>query len=72
MRDLFPVEPPAGSVPTTAEVGLMGAVPGQTGAVMAAEAIKLITGAGRPLVGRVLFIDVLAGRMQEIPFAAGK
>ncbi|MET7073831.1 HesA/MoeB/ThiF family protein [Trueperella pyogenes] len=72
LRDLFPVEPPAGSVPTTAEVGLMGAVPGQTGAVMAAEAIKLITGAGRPLVGRVLFIDVLAGRMQEIPFAAGE
>ncbi|MDP9833455.1 HesA/MoeB/ThiF family protein [Trueperella abortisuis] len=69
LRDLFPVEPPAGSLPTTAEVGLMGAVPGQAGAVMAAEAIKLITGTGRPLVGRVLFLDVLAARTQEIPFA---
>lgn len=70
LRDLFPVAPPEGSLPTTAEVGLMGAVPGQAGAIMAAEAIKLITGAGDPLVGRVMFIDVLAGRTSEIPFAA--
>lgn len=69
LRDLFPVEPPDGSLPTAVEVGLMGAVPGQAGVIMAAEAIKLITGAGTPLVGRVMFIDVLAGRTREIPFA---
>ncbi|MFP7696388.1 HesA/MoeB/ThiF family protein [Trueperella sp. LYQ143] len=67
MRDIFPREAPPQAVPPTAQVGLLGAVPGQAGVVMASEAIKLITGAGVPLVGRILLIDALTARTHEIP-----
>jgi sulfur-carrier protein adenylyltransferase/sulfurtransferase len=59
-RDLFPVAPPPGSVPSCAEGGVFGALCGAIGSVMATEAIKLICGVGRPLVGRVLVHDALA------------
>jgi adenylyltransferase/sulfurtransferase len=67
LRDLFPDPPPAGSVPSCAEGGVLGAMCGQVGSVMATEAVKLITGVGRPLLGRVLVLDVLAATWAEVP-----
>lgn len=67
LRDVFPEPPAAGEVPSCAEAGVIGAVCAQAGSVMAMEAIKLITGIGRPLLGRVLVIDALAGRWDEVP-----
>lgn len=67
LRDVFPEPPAAGEVPSCAEAGVVGAVCAQAGSVMAMEAIKLITGSGRPLLGRVLVIDALAGRWDEVP-----
>ncbi|MCL3862781.1 ThiF family adenylyltransferase [Actinotalea sp. K2] len=67
LRDLFPAPPPAGSVPSCAEGGVLGALCGQVGSVMATEAVKLITGAGEPLLGRVLVLDALAARWTEVP-----
>lgn len=58
-RDLHPEPPPPGSVPSCAEGGVLGVLCGAVGSVMATEAIKLITGAGEPLVGRVLVYDAL-------------
>ena len=52
LRDLFPEPPEAGSVPSCAEGGVLGVLPGQIGRAMANEAIKLITGVGEPLLGR--------------------
>lgn len=69
LRDVFPIEPPAGSIPKTEEVGLMGIVPGMAGTLMAAEAIKLITGAGESLIGRILYVDTLGMRIGEIPLS---
>lgn len=66
LRDLFPSPPPAGSVPSCAEGGVLGAMCGQVGTVMATEAVKLITGTGRPLLGRVLVLDALAATWREI------
>lgn len=67
LRDLFPSAPPPEVVPSCADAGVLGAMVGQVGSVMATEAIKLITGVGEPLVGRVLLIDVAGMRMREIP-----
>jgi adenylyltransferase/sulfurtransferase len=58
-RDLHPDPPPPGSVPSCAEGGVLGVLCGAVGSVMATEAVKLITGAGEPLVGRVLVYDAL-------------
>ncbi len=66
LRDVYPEPPPDGSVPSCAEAGVIGALCGQAGSVMAMEAIKLITGTGRPLLGRVLVIDALAGRWDQV------
>ena len=63
---LFPVIPAEGLAPDCASAGVMGALPGIIGAMMAAEAIKLITGAGRSLRGRLLMQDVLWGESREI------
>ena len=57
LRDVYPSPPPAGSVPTCAEAGVIGALCGIVGSMMAAEAVKLITGAGRSLLGRLLLVD---------------
>lgn len=59
-RDLYPEAPPAGSVPSCAEGGVLGVLPATIGSAMATEALKLLTGMGDPLVGRVLVHDALA------------
>ena len=58
-RDLYPVPPPAGSVPSCAEGGVLGVLCATIGSVMATEAIKLITGIGRSLLGRLFIYDAL-------------
>lgn len=72
LRDLFPAPPPPGSVPSCAEGGVLGALCGQVGSVMATEAVKLVTGAGRPLLGRLLVLDALAARWSEVPLSASR
>ena len=67
LRDLFPNQPPEGAVPSCAEGGVLGALCGQVGAIMANEAIKLIAGIGDPLFGRVLVLDTLAASWRELP-----
>ena len=56
-RCLYPSPPPAGIVPTCAASGVMNALPGILGAMMATEVIKLLTGSGEPLIGKALSID---------------
>lgn len=63
---LFPTMPAEGLAPSCADAGVMGALPGIVGSMMAAEAIKLLTGAGRSLRGRLLMQDVLWGENREI------
>lgn len=58
-RDVFPVPPPPGTVPDCATGGVLGALCGTVGSVMATEAIKLITGAGTTLLGRIAVYDAL-------------
>ncbi len=65
LRDLFDPET-TGEPPTCAAVGVLGALTVQVGALMATEAIKLVTGTGTPLFGRILFIDGLGARQREI------
>lgn len=67
LRDLFPDPPPAHEVPSCAEAGVVGALCGQVGSLMATEAVKVITGAGDPLLGRVLTLDALRSRWREVP-----
>lgn len=64
-RCLFPQAPPAGSVPTCAEGGVLGVLAGIVGTLQANEALKLILGIGEPLVGRLLLVDALGARMRE-------
>src|SRR6185437_10158536 len=59
-RCLYPEPPPPGLVPSCAEGGVLGILPGLVGVIQATEAIKLILGAGDPLIGRLLLIDALA------------
>lgn len=67
LRDLFPEPPAPGEVPSCALAGVLGALCGQVGALMATEAIKLITGIGEPLIGRVAALDALTSRWREVP-----
>ena len=69
-RDLHPEPPPAGEVPSCAEGGVLGMLPGTIGSVMAAEAVKLLTGVGEPLVGRLLLHDALAMTWRELRVVA--
>lgn len=64
-RCLFPEPPPAGAVPSCAEAGVLGVVPGIIGAIQALETIKLMTGVGKTLLGRLLHFDALAMRFRE-------
>src|SRR5207249_1029047 len=59
-RCLFPQPPPPGTVPSCAEGGVFGVLPGIVGCIQATEAIKLITGLGEPLIGKLLIFDALA------------
>jgi molybdopterin/thiamine biosynthesis adenylyltransferase/rhodanese-related sulfurtransferase len=65
-RDLYPEAPPPGSVPSCAEGGVLGVLCAQIGSVMVNEAIKLITGTGRTLLGRVLIFNALRMTWREI------
>jgi adenylyltransferase/sulfurtransferase len=67
-RDLFPTPPKPGSVLSCAEGGVMPAVCAVIGSMMAAEAIKVITGIGEPLLGRVLTFDALSGTFRELAY----
>lgn len=67
-RDLFPEPPPPGLVPSCAEAGVIGALTGVIGTLQAMEVIKLITGAGEPLIGRLLLYDGLAARFDTIRY----
>lgn len=58
-RCLYPEPPPPGLVPSCAEGGVLGILPGVVGTMQASEVVKLIIGEGTPLIGRLLFIDVL-------------
>ncbi|MET4128714.1 molybdopterin-synthase adenylyltransferase MoeB [Roseovarius sp. MBR-6] len=63
---IFPEAPAPGLAPSCAEAGVLGPLPGVVGAMMAAEAIKLITGAGTPLRGEMLIYDALYGESRKI------
>jgi sulfur-carrier protein adenylyltransferase/sulfurtransferase len=65
-RCLYPEPPPPGLVPSCAEGGVLGILPGMIGIVQATEAVKLILGTGEPLVGRLLLYDALAMRFREL------
>jgi molybdopterin/thiamine biosynthesis adenylyltransferase/rhodanese-related sulfurtransferase len=65
-RCLYPEPPPPGVVPSCAEGGVLGVLPGLVGLIQATEAIKLILGAGEPLVGRLLLVDALAMHFREL------
>ena len=65
-RDLVPEPPPVDQVPSCAEAGVMGVMPGLIGLIQATEAIKLITGIGRSLDGRLLVVDALTMRFREL------
>jgi molybdopterin/thiamine biosynthesis adenylyltransferase/rhodanese-related sulfurtransferase len=65
-RCYFPEPPPPGAVPSCAEAGVLGVLPGLVGCVQALEAIKLILGVGRPLLGRMLHFDTLSGEIRML------
>lgn len=65
-RCLFPVPPSPGMVPSCAESGVLGVLPGVVGLIQATEVTKLILGKGKPLIGRLLFCDLLSTQFQEL------
>jgi sulfur-carrier protein adenylyltransferase/sulfurtransferase len=65
-RCLFPEPPPPGLVPSCAEGGVLGVLPGLVGTIQATEAIKLIVGVGEPLKGRLLLVDTLAMKFRTV------
>jgi adenylyltransferase/sulfurtransferase len=65
-RCLYPEPPPPGLVPSCAEGGVLGVLPGVIGVIQATEAIKLITGIGEPLVGRFMIYDALRMKFREL------
>lgn len=65
-RCLFPEPPPPGLVPSCAEGGVLGVLPGLIGTIQATETIKLLLGIGEPLIGRLLLVDALATRFHTV------
>jgi adenylyltransferase/sulfurtransferase len=65
-RCLHPEPPPPGVVPSCAEAGVLGVLPGMIGAIQAAETMKLILGIGSPLVNRLLLVDALSMSIREM------
>ena len=65
-RCLYPEPPPPGLVPSCAEGGVLGVLPGLLGVIQATEVIKLILGVGEPLIGRLLLVDASAMRFREL------
>ena len=68
-RCLHAEPPPAGLIPSCAEAGVLGVLPGIIGTIQATEAIKVITGIGEPLVGRLLLYDALRMKFRDITLA---
>ena len=68
-RCLFPEPPPPGSIPACSEAGILGALPGILGSMMALEAMREIVGFGEGLVGRLLMIDARALRFETLTYA---
>lgn len=71
-RDVFPQAPPEGMVPTCAEAGILGALTGVVGSLMAMEALKWLTDAGEPLVGRLLLYDGLSARVDVVRYRSAR
>ncbi len=65
-RCLYPEPPPPGLVPSCAEGGVLGILPGTVGLIQATETVKLILGIGEPLVGRLMLYDALGMRFREL------
>jgi len=65
-RCLYPEPPPPGLVPSCAEGGVLGVLPGIVGTIQAAETLKLIIGKGQPLIGRLLLFDALGMKFREL------
>ncbi|MBI1291902.1 molybdopterin-synthase adenylyltransferase MoeB [bacterium] len=65
-RCLFPEIPPPGAIPTCQEAGILGPVAGMIGTMQAVEALKILTGIGEPLVGRLLVVDALTMAFRSI------
>jgi sulfur-carrier protein adenylyltransferase/sulfurtransferase len=65
-RCLYPEPPPPGLVPSCAEGGVLGILPGLVGVIQATETIKLILGKGEPLIGRLLLVDALGMSFREL------
>ena len=65
-RCLFPEPPPPGMVPSCAEGGVLGVLPGLIGTIQATEAVKLILGIGEPLIGRLLLVDALGAQFRTV------
>ncbi len=65
-RCLYPEPPPPGLVPSCAEGGVLGVLPGLVGVIQATDVIKLVSGVGQPLVGRLLLVDALTMRFREM------
>jgi len=68
-RCVFPAPPPAGSVASCAEAGVLGSLCAAVGSIQATEAIKVLSGVGRPLTGRLLIHDALEGTWSTVPVA---
>jgi len=65
-RCLFPEPPPPGAAPSCAEAGVLGVLPGLVGCVQALEAMKLLLGAGKPLIGRMMHFDTLSSEVRVL------
>ena len=68
-RCLFPIPPPAQSVPSCADGGVLGVLAGMIGTWQAAQALNLILGIGDPLIGRLMLVDALSSRVREVRVA---
>ena len=69
-RDLFPVAPPPGSVLSCEASGVLPTVVATVGSIMSTEVIKIVTGIGTPLIGRITVVDGLTGGFRELTYAA--
>ena len=65
-RCLFPKPPPPGAVPSCAEAGVFGVLPAVVGSLMAAEALKVLLGIGKPLAGHLLLYDALEAGFRKL------